>query len=112
MTLQEIAASEDMRGQIKIAMEHPAMEIALRAIEEDNMPELVIKAPTGMDIMDVIALDAAKRAGAQSVIRRLRKLPYLTSGKFSKAQDVGRPWEYLGEEPALVKSPKPKTPKS
>lgn len=113
MTLHEIASSEEMRNQIKIAIEAPAIEIALRALEEDNMPELAIKAPPGMDIMDVIALDAAKRAGAQSVIRRLRRLPYLTINKFAKAQDIGRPWEYLGEEETLsVRSAKPKTPKS
>lgn len=96
MTVTEIAASDEMRLQIKEALEHPAIQIALRALEEENMPELQIKAPAGMDIMDVIALDAAKRAGAQSVIRRLRKLPYLTPRKLASVE-VGKSWEYLAD---------------
>lgn len=113
MTLSEIASSDEMRLQIKDALEHPAIQIALRALEEDNMPELQIKAPAGMDIMDVIALDAAKRAGAQSVIRRLRRLPFLTARKLTNAQDVGRPWEYLAEtldESQSTSKPKSKKP--
>ncbi len=110
MTLSEIAASDEMRLQIKQALEHPAIEHALRALEEDNMPELKIQATQGMDIMDVIALDAAKRAGAQSVIRKLRKLPFLTQRKLTSSRQMGGSWEYLGEEEETIKpSSKPKS---
>lgn len=113
MTIAEIASSDEMKLQIKQALEHTAIEVALRALEDENMPELQIKAPAaGMDLMHVIALDAAKRAGAQSVIRRLRKLPFLTVRKIKRAIDMGGSWEYLGEEQeALPSSVKPKTKK-
>jgi hypothetical protein len=100
MTIASIADSVEFKTQLKQALEHPAIGLALSALEQENMPELNIKAPAaGMSIMEAIALDAAKRAGAQSIIKRLKRLPFLTKGALSTARSVGGSWEYLADSP-------------
>lgn len=104
MTLQDIAASEPYRAQLADALKHPAIAVALQALAEDNLPALEVKVLTpNMSAMEAIALDAARRAGAQSMITRLKRLPYISNQRLQQAQVLGRPWEYL--EPKADETP-------
>lgn len=105
MTVADIVSNERFRNDLHEALSHPCVQIALDALAEENMPELVIKTAAGMTVSEAIALEFAKRAGAQSMIRRLRKLPFLTPKVIRQSLDQGRPWEYL--EPAPAPEAKP-----
>lgn len=98
MTLTEIANSVPFRTDLARILNEPNLMIALQALAEDNMPDLKLSVVPGMDPMDAIALDYAKRCGAQAVIRRLKLLPTIQAGQLAKARAVGQPWEYIESE--------------
>lgn len=98
MTIQEIANNPDLRKRLEQLISDPAMQIALNALSDENMPDIVIKSTPNMDPLVAIALDSAKRGGAQSIIKKLRKLPFINPSHYSRSVDLGAPWEYLEME--------------
>ncbi len=108
MTLRDIAASEPFRAELAIALQNPNIRIALNALAEANMPELGINIAPGITAMEAVALDAAKRAGAQEVIRKLKHLPYISANRINPRERLGGSWEYLAEEASepVIKTPK------
>lgn len=106
--LQQIAANQDLKKELEILLKGKPLTMLLDALIEENNASLVISAPQGADIVTVIALEAAKRAGAQEVIRKIRTSPYLTGKRLIDSVKLGKPWDYLGnEESQSTESPKP-----
>jgi hypothetical protein len=102
ITLHEIAQNVQFRTDLAEVLKNPILQMALDALERDNLPEFKIKAVEGMDPLVAIALDAAKRAGAQAVLARLRMLPYVSLRRLDQASELGQPWEYLKDEQAAA----------
>jgi hypothetical protein len=108
MNLREIAQSEPFRVELAEVLKNTTLLTALQALAEDNLPDLEIKVQVpGMSAMEAIALDAAKRAGAQSMIRRLKNLPYLGPRRMDAAHILSKPWEWITPEDVSATSPSP-----
>lgn len=98
-TLNDIAAAEDFKAELRAIIDSPVLQTALRVLERENMPSFEVKMAPGMDAMQSVALDYAQRCGAQALIKRLMSLPSLTNKKIDQAKILGQPWEYLKAEP-------------
>jgi hypothetical protein len=94
--------------------------LALDLLRDDNLDDKVFatQAAVGQDYIEAIALDSVRRGGAQGILKRLKKLPYITSN-FAKrvAQlQLGGSWEHYTEEDRTQKEvkvePPPRKPKS
>lgn len=101
-TVKDIANAPEYKDALRALLDNPIIQTALRVLKDDNMPELQINLAPGMDAMQSIALDYAKRCGAHSIIKRLQTLPYLTSKVVDKAVETHRPWEYLLSEEMIA----------
>lgn len=112
MNLRDIAASEKFREDLAIILADPTLKIALQALSEENMPSFAVRVIPGMDAMQAVALDYAQRCGAQAVITRLKKLPYISNQRLAAAEKVGKPWEYFeAPQETITSKPAPKKPR-
>lgn len=96
-TLKEWSENKEARKQLEKALQMPGVQMALDLIEQENMPSLLMNSTMpGLDAREMIALDTAAKAGAQSVLRKLRSLPYLISAK-DRQSILGEPWAHLAD---------------
>lgn len=112
VTLRQIAENETFRAQLELALQNEYLQTALLALERENMPTFRVATPQhGMDAMDAVGLEWAKCCGAQSILSKLRALPYISINRNDNAlQALGQPWEYLAADSPSPESPAPSVP--
>lgn len=96
-TINDIANAKEFKAELMSLLNNPVLQTALSVLQKENMPSFQIQMAPGMDAMQSVALYYAKICGAQAVLEKLQRLPYLTPTIIEHNNAMGRSWEWVGD---------------